>query len=182
MHGTTRRYVDTPAAAGAAAALLFAAAACTDEPDGNAAHAGLDIADVEACELLAPDAIEAATGIAVDAGRKVSPPGGLPMCNWPRAGSDVDIVLTLLVTPSRYDDYDEYLVALTEGPFGSADAADGVERVAGAGKFGAWLPEATMLQAYDEGVMVQVDLSVAGGVDALAAAQALAGQALAALR
>lgn len=104
------------------------------------------------------------------------------MCNWLRAGSDADVVLSLLVTHSSYDDFDEFVASARESAFGDVLGDAQVEEVAGVGRFGVWMPDAMMLQAYGDAAMVQTQVTVAAGRDALEAAKTLAGAALANVR
>lgn len=159
----------------ALASAAVAVSGCSGDPPAQSRAAGIDFTSVRACELLTAADVENATGIAVDAGKDVSRVGGrLPMCNWPRAGSDTDIVLSLLVTQPSYTSFERYLAGVGDTEFAGAD----IEEVTGIGHFGAWIPEAMMLQAYGEAAMVQTYVQVASERDAREAAKTLAGTAL----
>lgn len=165
------------------ASIALATVACSDDPPTTARSGGIDLASVRACELLGTSEIEAATGIAVAPGEDVSQVAGrLPMCNWHRAGSDTDVVLSLLVTHASYANFDAFIASARESAFGDTLVDADVEEVAGVGRFGVWMPEAMMLQAYGDGVMVQTQVKTAAGRDTLEAAKTLAGAALANLR
>lgn len=165
-------------------AVLVSAAAvgaggCADDPPPRSAAADIDFTSLRACELLTPNEIESATGIAVGAGQDVSRMSGrLPMCNWPRAGSDTDIVLSLMVTQPSYTSFDRFMEGIGDTELGDTT----VEEVRGIGHFGAWMPETRMLQAYGESAMVQTYVRATAGRDARDAATALAGTVLEKIR
>lgn len=172
--------VVTRAVVGLAALTL---AACSDDAAPASGSAGFDLAAVRACELLSSGEIEAATGIAVAEGQDVSRVGGqLPMCNWLRAGSDADVVLSLLITHSAYADFDAFVASSRESAFGDVLGDADVEEIAGVGRFGVWMPEAMMFQAFGDRALVQTQVMVAPGRDTLEAAKTLAGTALANVR
>lgn len=165
------------------ASAALATMACSGDPPAATRPAGVDLASVRACELLGASEIEAATGIAVAPGEDVSQVGGrLPMCNWHRTGSDTDVVLSLLITQASYTNFDAFVASARESAFGDTLADADVEEVAGVGRFGVWMPEAMMLQAYGDAAMVQTQVKTAAGRDALEAAKTLAASALAQLR
>jgi hypothetical protein len=163
-------------------ALLVSAAVgtagCSGDPPAQSS-AVIDFATIRACELLTPDDIESATGIAVGPGKDESRMSGrLPVCNWPRAGSDTDVVLSLMVMQPSYSSFDRFMAGIEDTELADTD----IEEVPGVGRFGVWMPEMRMMQAYGEAAMVQTYLRATSGRDAREAASALAGTALERIR
>ena len=161
---------------------VLAVCGCSDggPGGGGAASSSLDLATVSACYLLAPAEIEAATGVAVAVGQDRSElDGRLPMCFWPRAGSELDYVVNVLVTMSSYSSYEQYM-RLSGGDAESGEHPDlgTVRHVDGVGRFGAWLEDLGMLQVYGDIAMVQVTVQVADERSRMEAAQTLAATAL----
>ena len=87
------------------------------------------------------------------------------MCSWSRTGSEVDVVVTLIVTPGRYRTYDEFVASASDSAFGDVLGDTEVEAVdvAGLDFFGVWMPDAGTLQWFGEGFMVQVGTETAAG-------------------
>jgi hypothetical protein len=157
-------------------AAVCALTGCSENSSPEAGPTdGIDIASIRACELLTPDDIETATGMGAGAGRDIGFAGSVPMCNWPQVGSDVDVVVTLIVTPAGYRDYEAFLAGARDSAFGNVLGDADVEAVEVAGAdFGVWMPEAGTFQVYGDGLMLQITAETAGGRDAIEAPMALA--------
>lgn len=152
----------------------LAIAGCSDSaPPSTSTSSTPDLSAISACDLLTPDEIETATGLAASAGEDISQLGGrLPMCSWRPAGGGFRPVANVMVTTSSYTDFDQYVEMSTDNAFG-VDVGE-FERVDGVGRFGVWLAELEMLQVFDDDLMVQVAVDVAEDRDPVEAAKALA--------
>ena len=153
----------------------LAIAACSDGPSPSTSTSSTpDLSAISACDLLTPDEIETATGLAASAGEDISQLGGrLPMCSWRPAGGGFRPVANVMVTTSSYTDFDQYVEMSTDNAFG-VDIGE-FERVDGVGRFGVWLTELKMLQVFTDDHMVQIGIEVADDRDAAEAAKSLAG-------
>jgi hypothetical protein len=160
------------------AAVLVVGGCSEEAPPAGAAS--FDGTAIRACDLLTTDEVEAAAGVAADAGEDVSQVGGrLPICHWRQAGSEYELAASVLVSISSFSTFDAFITNVRE----SGDdvlSEDHFERVDGIGDFAVWMPELGMLQVHDGGVMVQID-TAAPEANQLDAARTLARAALARL-
>lgn len=159
-------------------AAILAVTACSDDaPSSTSSSASLDLTKLQACELLTPGEIEAATGLSAEPGEDMTQlDGKLPMCSWASTEGGSLWAANVMVTGTTYTDYDQFVRLATGGSLGFD--LDEIERVDGVGRFGVWLPDVKMLQVYGDDVMVQMGVEVADGRDPVEAAKALAQLAL----
>lgn len=164
-----------------ATVAVAAAAACAGgeerEPAEAASEAAgevVDLEDLDACTLLTPEEIRAATGYDPGAGTDPTADvgGAAPMCAWPSADGSVDQVVSVLVAFATYDTYEEYREAMAQ------EGVTEFSQVDGPGRFTVLLDGVNMIQAYGERFVVEVMVEPAEGVDPVAAMTTLAGAAL----
>jgi hypothetical protein len=169
-----------------AAALLGAALTLAGCGGGESTASAADsLAEIDACALLTPAEIEAATGIAPGAPEKQGGGNAPPMCNWPSQDGSYPFAANLLVTVSdNYTSYDEALAKWQESAADMGMDFDWgmYQEVEGPGTVNAWMADPGMLQAHRGDRMVQVYLyRLPPGRDRLEAATALATHAFARL-